>query len=131
MREMQAISKHYPQFPFAIFGHAGDGNLHPNILFNRAVDSVDAVDEFAHEIARVAIAHGGVLSGEHGIGLMKRGFMTEATPRPTLEAFWRVKRAFDPFGIMNPGKLLPDLEGVPSAKPERTGLGERPFDLTT
>lgn len=131
MREMQAISQRYPQFPFAIFGHAGDGNLHPNILFNRAVDSVDTVDEFAHEIARVAIAHGGVLSGEHGIGLMKRGFMTEATPRVTLEAFWRVKRAFDPNGIMNPGKLLPDLEGVPMPKPERTGLGERPLDLTT
>ncbi len=131
MREMQAISQRYPQFPFAIFGHAGDGNLHPNILFNRAVDSVDVVDEFAHEIARVAIKHGGVLSGEHGIGLMKRGFMTEATPRATLEAFWRVKRAFDPHGIMNPGKLLPELQGSPPAPPERTGLGERPFDLTT
>ena len=92
---------------------------------------MDTVDEFAHEIARVAIKHGGVLSGEHGIGLMKRGFMTEATPKTTLEAFWRVKRAFDPHGIMNPGKLLPDLQGLPSAQPERTGLGERPFDLTT
>jgi glycolate oxidase len=131
MREMQAISQRYPQFPFAIFGHAGDGNLHPNILFNRAHDDVRAVDEFAHEIARVAIKHGGVLSGEHGIGLMKRGFMLEATPRPTLEAYWRVKRAFDPKGIMNPGKLLPEMTGVPTQKPERTALGERAFDLTT
>ena len=110
MREMQEIAHGYPEFPFAIFGHAGDGNLHPNILFNRAGgDSVERVDEFAHDIARVAIRHGGVLSGEHGIGLMKRSFMTEATPRPTLEAYWRVKRAFDPNGIMNPGKLLPEL----------------------
>lgn len=131
MREMREVAKRYPQFPFAIFGHAGDGNLHPNILFNRAHDSLEAVDEFAHEIARVAIRHGGVLSGEHGIGLMKRGFMTEATPRPTLEAYWRVKRAFDPEGIMNPGKLLPALEGDSSDAPQRTGLGEREFDLTT
>ncbi len=131
MREMQAISQHYPQFPFAIFGHAGDGNLHPNILFDRASDDVKIVDEFAHEIARVAIRHGGVLSGEHGIGMMKRSFMTEATPRPTLEAYWRVKHALDPLGIMNPGKLLPDLTGTTAVKPERTGLGERSFDLTT
>ncbi len=110
MREMQAISSHYPEFPFAIFGHAGDGNLHPNILYTKATDNIERVDEFAHEIARVAIRHGGVLSGEHGIGLMKRSFMTEATPRATLETYWRIKHAFDPNGIMNPGKLLPDLE---------------------
>lgn len=109
MREMQQIALQYPQFPFAIFGHAGDGNLHPNILFDRHQDSLAEVDHFAHAVARVAIAHGGVLSGEHGIGLMKRSFMTEATPRATLEAFWRVKHAFDPNGIMNPNKVLPVL----------------------
>jgi glycolate oxidase len=131
MREMRAVAARYPQFPFAIFGHAGDGNLHPNILFNRTTDPVETVDEFAHEIARVAINNGGVLSGEHGIGMMKRGFMTEATPRATLEAYWRVKRAFDPKGIMNPGKLLPDLESTVHVAPPRAGLGEREFDLTT
>ena len=62
---------------------------------------------------------------------MKRSFMTEATPKATLEAFWRVKRAFDPNGIMNPGKLLPDLEVGEMSKPERVALGERDFDLTT
>lgn len=110
MREMQEIAKAYPQFPFAIFGHAGDGNLHPNILFDRSKDDIAVVDHFAHEIARVAIKHGGVLSGEHGIGLMKRPFMLEATSRTTLEAFWRVKNAFDPNGIMNPQKVLPALD---------------------
>jgi glycolate oxidase len=131
MREMREVAKRYPQFPFAIFGHAGDGNLHPNILFNRAHDDIETVDDFAHDIARVAIRHGGVLSGEHGIGLMKRGFMTEATPRATLEAYWRVKRAFDPKGILNPGKLLPDLEGERVAPPPRTGLGETNLETTT
>ncbi len=109
MREIQNIAEGYSQFPFAIFGHAGDGNLHPNILFDRTKDDIDTVDRFAHEIARVAIRNGGVLSGEHGIGLMKRPFMTEATPRTTLETYWRIKKAFDPNGIMNPGKLLPEL----------------------
>jgi glycolate oxidase len=135
MREMQELAMRYPQFPFAIFGHAGDGNLHPNILFNRRSDDVSVVDEFAHEIARVAIRHGGVLSGEHGIGLMKRGFMTEATPRATLETYWRIKRVFDPNNIINPGKLLPELEPepepAPALPPKRTGLGEREHDLTT
>ncbi len=110
MREMQQLAQNYPQFPFAIFGHAGDGNLHPNILFDRSQDDIKEVDHFAHEVARVAIRHGGVLSGEHGIGLMKRSFMSEATSRSTLEAFWRIKHAFDPYGIMNPGKVLPELD---------------------
>jgi glycolate oxidase len=110
MRQMQQIAKNYPQFPFAIFGHAGDGNLHPNILFDRTKDDIGQVDHFAHEVARVALQHGGVLSGEHGIGLMKRPFMLEATPRTTLEAYWRIKHAFDPNGIMNPQKVLPNLE---------------------
>ena len=129
MREMREIALRYPQFPFAIFGHAGDGNLHPNILFDRKTDSLELVDEFAHEVARVALRHGGVLSGEHGIGLMKRGFMTEATPAATLLAYWRIKRAFDPRGIMNPGKLLPDATA--SQPPPRTGLPASELDLTT
>jgi glycolate oxidase len=111
MREMQTISGRYPEFPLAIVGHAGDGHLQPNILFSRAGgDDINRVNEFAHEIARVAISYGGVPSGEHGIGLIKRSFMTEATPRATLETYWRIKHAFDPNSIMNPGKLLPDLE---------------------
>lgn len=129
MREIQELGRQHP-FPLAVFGHAGDGNLHPNILFDRATDDVAAVDELAHEIARVAVRHGGVLSGEHGIGLTKRGFMLEATPRATLEAYWRLKRAMDPKGILNPGKLLPDLDG-PATRVERTGLGEWPGDLST
>ncbi len=110
MTEMQALAKLYPQFPFAIFGHAGDGNLHPNILYNRNQDNPGAVDQFAHEIAKVAIRHGGVLSGEHGIGLTKREFMRESCPPNTLALYWRIKKAFDPNGILNPGKLLPSLE---------------------
>lgn len=108
MREIRALGDASP-FPLAIFGHAGDGNLHPNILYSKQTDSWDEVDHLAHEIARVAIKYGGVLSGEHGIGLAKKPFMLEATPRATLEAYWAVKKVMDPKNLMNPGKVLPEL----------------------
>ena len=97
------------------FGHIGDGNLHPNILFDPRRESFAAVEALAHEIARVALRHDGVLSGEHGIGISKREFMREAVTPDTLKLLWRVKRAFDPDLRLNPGKVLPDLE------PQQTG----------
>lgn len=89
------------------FGHIGDGNLHPNILFDPGRESEERVWELAHEIARVALRYGGVLSGEHGIGLMKRPFMEEALDPGTLSALRAIKEALDPGGLMNPGKVLP------------------------
>ncbi|AFV75637.1 FAD/FMN-dependent dehydrogenase [Thermus oshimai JL-2] len=89
------------------FGHIGDGNLHPNILFDPKRESEERVWELAHEIARVALKHGGVLSGEHGIGLMKRAFLAEALDGETLKALRAVKGALDPHGLFNPGKVLP------------------------
>jgi len=89
------------------FGHIGDGNLHPNILFDPKVESEERVWELAHAIARVALKHGGVLSGEHGIGVLKRAFMEEAVDPETLEAFRRVKGGLDPWGGLNPGKVVP------------------------
>lgn len=93
--------------PLAQFGHIGDGNLHPNILFDSRKTSLDGVHELARAIARVAIEHGGVISGEHGIGMTKRGFIAEALTEETLEALRRVKRVFDAEDRFNPGKVLP------------------------
>ncbi|PNY79681.1 FAD-binding oxidoreductase [Deinococcus koreensis] len=90
------------------FGHIGDGNLHPNILFDPRKEDAHAVHELAHRIALVAIRHGGVLSGEHGIGTMKRDFMTDAVDPVTLDVLRSVKAALDPAGALNPGKVLPD-----------------------
>lgn len=94
--------------PIVCFGHAGNGNLHVNLMY----DPVDADQSTsAHAaMARVfalAIALGGTLSGEHGIGAAKRAFMPQAVDAPTLAAMRAVKAAFDPDGILNPGKLLP------------------------
>ncbi|GAA6763727.1 MULTISPECIES: FAD-binding oxidoreductase [Thermus] len=106
VREIRALGEAYGLIVVQ-FGHIGDGNLHPNILFDPRRESEERVWELAHEIARVALRHGGVLSGEHGIGLMKRKFMAEAVDGETLEAFRQVKAALDPGGLFNPGKLLP------------------------
>jgi len=106
VREISALGEAYG-LVVAQFGHIGDGNLHPNILFDPRRESEERVWELAHEIARVALRHGGVLSGEHGIGLMKREFMREAVDEATLEAFRTVKATLDPQGLLNPGKVLP------------------------
>ena len=95
-------------FHLVQFGHIGDGNLHPNIMFDPRTESAEAVHDLAHKIALVAIEHGGVLSGEHGIGTMKRDFMTDAVDPVTLGALWDVKRALDPAEALNPGKILPE-----------------------
>ncbi|WP_425145294.1 FAD-binding oxidoreductase [Deinococcus sp.] len=109
VREVEALGQ-ASGFHLVQFGHIGDGNLHPNILFDPRRESEEAVHALAHDIARVALKYGGVLSGEHGIGSMKLAFMREALDDGTLAALWNVKRALDPQGRLNPGKVLPALE---------------------
>ena len=88
--------------------HAGDGNLHPLLLFDkRAPGIMDRVHRAGEGIVRASIAAGGVLSGEHGIGLEKRDFMPLMFDEASLSAQLRMKAAFDPHDIANPGKVLP------------------------
>lgn len=94
--------------PIAIFGHAGDGNLHPNILFDaRDPAQVTRTWQAAEEIFRLALELGGTLSGEHGIGTLKRPFLPAALGVELLELQQQLKAIFDPQGRLNPGKLLP------------------------
>lgn len=90
------------------FGHAGNGNLHVNILYHPG-DAAETTRAQAalQRVFALALALGGALSGEHGIGLSKRDFMARAYDPATLAAMRAVKRALDPDGILNPGKLLP------------------------
>jgi D-lactate dehydrogenase len=91
------------------FGHAGNGNLHVNLLFDPAEAGIAARTGRALDaLFEATLALGGQLSGEHGIGLAKRGYMARAVDPATLEAMRGIKRLFDPDGILNPGKLLPD-----------------------
>jgi glycolate oxidase len=106
VNEIQRIaSEHNLLIP--TFGHIGDGNLHPNILYDPA-DAAEAarVMPCAEALVRAAVAHGGTLSGEHGIGLLKRDLLPLALAPINLDLYRGIKAVFDPHGIMNPGKVF-------------------------
>ncbi|MEP7270443.1 MAG: FAD-linked oxidase C-terminal domain-containing protein [Acidobacteriota bacterium] len=94
-------------FLIPTFGHAGDGNLHVNVMLQR---DDEAERELAHrtvrEIFERAVALGGTISGEHGIGYAKAPYLDIALTRPTIELMKTLKRAMDPNGVLNPGKMF-------------------------
>jgi D-lactate dehydrogenase len=92
--------------PIVSFGHAGNGNLHVNLL-PRNVDEIERAYAALPELFALVIALDGTISGEHGIGVVKREFMPLALSNETLGLMRGIKAAFDPDGILNPGKLLP------------------------
>jgi len=94
------------RLPIVCFGHAGNGNLHVNLLPRDDAERERAVAALDGLFAAV-IELGGTLSGEHGIGLAKRDFMPRAIDAATLDLMRAIKAQFDPAGILNPGKLLP------------------------
>lgn len=108
VRRLKAISARYG-LPIVIFGHAGDGNLHPNILFDkRDPEQWAKVEQMAAEEFALALELGGTLSGEHGVGMLKRPYMEQALGPVSLEVQKRIKAALDPVNILNPGKVFPD-----------------------
>ena len=110
--EVGQIAERYG-LPIPVFGHAGDGNLHPNILFDlRDAGEVERVEFAARDIFRAAIRLGGTLSGEHGVGTLKREFLAEAHGALAVSLARRVKEAFDPDGLLNPGKVFPTGRGI-------------------
>ncbi|HEX6487902.1 MAG TPA: FAD-linked oxidase C-terminal domain-containing protein [Candidatus Dormibacteraeota bacterium] len=108
------IGREY-DLPVANVFHAGDGNLHPNLLFDlRDRGAFERVEKAAEEMLHACIELGGTLSGEHGIGLEKRAFMPWVFGPDDLQAMRQVKDALDPEGLLNPGKIFPDgLEHEP------------------
>jgi glycolate dehydrogenase FAD-linked subunit len=90
--------------------HAGDGNLHPLILYDAdKPGELERAEEFGAEILKLCVAVGGVLTGEHGVGVEKRDLMGEMFDPTDLACQQRVKCAFDPDGLLNPGKVFPTL----------------------
>jgi glycolate oxidase len=88
--------------------HAGDGNLHPLVLYDRAIPGQEkAAEDLSAEILRLCIASGGSITGEHGVGFEKKEFMSEMYAEPDLQTMQRVRVAFDPLGICNPLKIFP------------------------
>ncbi|HET6312159.1 MAG TPA: FAD-linked oxidase C-terminal domain-containing protein [Candidatus Nitrosotalea sp.] len=116
------IGEHY-KLPVANVFHAGDGNLHPNIMFDlREPGIMHQVEGAGEEMLRAVVELGGALSGEHGIGLEKSAFMPWIFSPDDLEAMQRVKGVLDPDGILNPGKIFPDPSRRQVQLAGRTGL---------
>jgi glycolate oxidase len=107
LRAIRAVARKYGLL-IPVYGHISDGNLHPNILFDRHDDEeVQRVNKAAAEIFAAAVRLGGTLTGEHGIGSLKKEFLALALDPVELEMMRLVKQAFDPLGILNPGKVFP------------------------
>jgi glycolate oxidase subunit GlcD len=109
--------------------HAGDGNLHPNISFDRRdPDELARVLAAGEEILRVCVEAGGVISGEHGIGTEKRDFMGLLFGKADLDAMRRLRDAFDPELVCNPGKIFPTTRFCVESNPKARGYDRVSFD---
>jgi glycolate oxidase len=97
--------------------HAGDGNLHPLILYNgREPGALERAEALAGRILRMCIEMGGSITGEHGIGMEKREFLPQMFSADEIDCMKRLRTAFDPLGVANPGKMFPG--GSASAEPQ-------------
>jgi glycolate oxidase len=106
---MADLSRHYGLRVANVF-HAGDGNLHPLILFDaNDADELARAEKFGADILRLCVKVGGVLTGEHGVGIEKRDLMPEMFTEADLNQQQRLKCAFDAEGLLNPGKVFPVL----------------------
>jgi len=91
--------------------HAGDGNLHPMILYDGNVaGEFDRAEEVCSRIIKVCIEMGGSITGEHGVGMEKREFLPDMFDPATVDLFHRIRRAFDPLEIANRGKMFPGAD---------------------
>jgi len=108
--------------------HAGDGNLHPLILFDaNEPGELEAAEKFGADILRLCVEVGGVLTGEHGVGVEKRDLMGEMFTEDDMKHQQRVKCAFDPRHLMNPGKVYPTLHRCAELGKMHIHHGQVPF----
>ena len=109
LREIKKLSGAYGLGVVNVF-HAGDGNLHPLILYDVArPGELEKAEEFGGRILEVCVAYGGTITGEHGVGIEKIGQMCVQFNSAELTQFHAIKQAFDPAGLLNPGKAVPTL----------------------
>jgi len=93
------------------FGHAGNGNLHVNLLYDPADPAQQPhAQACLEDVFSAVLEMGGTISGEHGIGLVKRDWVSKELDQVSLNLMHAIKHRFDPDGILNPGKTLPDVE---------------------
>jgi FAD/FMN-containing dehydrogenase len=110
LEETQALLGHeYPHFEVVWFGHIGDGNLHINVLKPDATGDEEFVRQCEHVTKLLAASlqkHGGSISAEHGIGLVKKPYLGSTRSEAEIAVLRGIKRALDPNGLMNPGKVF-------------------------
>lgn len=109
LRQISLWSEEYG-LPVANVFHAGDGNLHPLILFDADIPGeLEKTEEFGRRILELCVEMGGTITGEHGVGMEKMDAMCSQFNAGELNQFHRIKSAFDPAGLLNPGKAVPTL----------------------
>jgi glycolate oxidase len=132
LREIDSLAADYRLRVANVF-HAGDGNLHPLICYDSAVEGeAQRAEELSGLIVKACVDAGGSITGEHGVGVDKKAFMPTMFSEPDLATFQRLRCAFDPHGLANPGKVMPtprlcgEVPGPYREHPlERAGVAER------
>jgi glycolate oxidase len=129
---IEELSKEYGMRVANVF-HAGDGNLHPLVCYDGHVEGeAERAEELSGQILAACVDAGGSITGEHGVGYDKKGYMPRMFDEPDFEAFQRLRCAFDPAGMANPGKVMPtprlcgEVPGPYRQHPlEAAGIAER------
>jgi len=132
LERIEELGREYGMLVANVF-HAGDGNLHPLVCYDGAVEGeAERAEELSGLILEACLAAGGSITGEHGVGVDKKKHMPKMFAEPDLDAFQRLRCAFDPAGLANPGKLMPtprlcgEVPGPYRRHPlEVAGLAER------
>ncbi|MCW2244568.1 glycolate oxidase [Azospirillum fermentarium] len=127
LSRMQELSERHGLRVANVF-HAGDGNLHPLILYDaNKPGELEAAEQFGADILTLCVDVGGVLTGEHGVGVEKRDLMTHQFAKADLDQQQRLKCAFDPDGLLNPGKVFPELHRCAELGRLHVSGGKLPF----
>jgi glycolate oxidase len=127
LMKMKEMSAKYGLRVANVF-HAGDGNLHPLILYDANIPGeLDKAEAFGADILKLCVKVGGVLTGEHGVGVEKRDLMGEMFNETDLDQQMRVKCAFDPGHLLNPGKVFPQLRRCAELGRMHIHRGQMPF----
>ncbi len=127
LSRMREMSEKYGLQVANVF-HAGDGNLHPLILYDANVPGeLDRAEAFGSDILRLCVEVGGVLTGEHGVGVEKRDLMPVMFSKQDLDQQQRLKCAFDARGLLNPGKVFPELHRCAELGRMHVRAGKVPF----
>jgi glycolate oxidase len=127
LNRMAEMSEHHGLRVANVF-HAGDGNLHPLILYDaNEPGQLQAAEDFGADILKLCVEVGGVLTGEHGVGVEKRDLMIHQFTEIDMNQQQRVKCAFDPGGLLNPGKVFPQLHRCAELGRMHIHRGQLPF----